>query len=430
MAYTETTTKSYGSRLSGSFKGIGTGIILIIAATVLLFWNEGRAVKTSKAIKEAASTAVHVDDVSTVDPALNGKLIHATAFADTKDTLRDNLFGANENAIRLSRTVEYYQYKENAQSETKEKIGGGTETVTTYTYTTEWVSDPVNSSEFKDPAYKNVNYILTKVEDYSTTAPNVTFGAYTLPEFIKGSISGYEPANLSMTEDQIKEWNQLIREQVRTLRSSMPQNDTTLGTAATNLIFSESYCHVRGNVVILGRNENNPQVGDVRITVEKVVPKDISLIAKVNGNTFERFVAKNGKEFSRVENGTVSMENMFEGAKKENTFLTWLLRIVGLLLVYCGFKSLFGILPMLLNWMPFLGKIAGVGTGILSGVLSFVWTLIVVAIAWLVYRPVLSIILLVIAAAGIVLLVRSSKKKKAAANNEVTPPATPTATKE
>ena len=63
MAYTKTTTTGYGQRLSGSLKGIVGGLVMFVAGTCLLWWNEGRAVKTAKAIKEAQSVAVHVDDV-------------------------------------------------------------------------------------------------------------------------------------------------------------------------------------------------------------------------------------------------------------------------------------------------------------------------------------------------------------------------------
>lgn len=41
MAYTETTTQSWGSRLGDSLKGIIVGIILFIVSFPLLFWNEG-----------------------------------------------------------------------------------------------------------------------------------------------------------------------------------------------------------------------------------------------------------------------------------------------------------------------------------------------------------------------------------------------------
>ncbi len=46
MAYQEVTKTSYGSRLGSSLRGIITGLILFVAATALLWWNEGRAVKT------------------------------------------------------------------------------------------------------------------------------------------------------------------------------------------------------------------------------------------------------------------------------------------------------------------------------------------------------------------------------------------------
>ena len=55
MAYTETTNTSYGQRLSGSMKGIVSGLLMFIIGTCLLWWNEGRAVKTSKAIMSTTS---------------------------------------------------------------------------------------------------------------------------------------------------------------------------------------------------------------------------------------------------------------------------------------------------------------------------------------------------------------------------------------
>ena len=59
MAYTETTTTTYGQRVKKSFGGIGSGILLFIVGTILLWWNEGRAVKTTKMLNEAAEDARH-----------------------------------------------------------------------------------------------------------------------------------------------------------------------------------------------------------------------------------------------------------------------------------------------------------------------------------------------------------------------------------
>ena len=53
MAYTEKTTTGYGTRVKNSFKAIGTGFVLFLGGTALLWWNEGRAVKTDDMLNEA-----------------------------------------------------------------------------------------------------------------------------------------------------------------------------------------------------------------------------------------------------------------------------------------------------------------------------------------------------------------------------------------
>lgn len=394
MAYTETTSTSYGQRLAGSAKGMIGGLLMFIIGTCLLWWNEGRTVRTAKAIGDAASHVESVADVSRVDASLNGKLIHASAFADTKDTLTDDMFGVRELAIRLDRKVEYYQWVENAQTKEREKIGGGKETTTTYTYEKKWVDKPVNSAEFKDPQYQSANKVLSEVEERNEMAQHVTFGAYTLPELFVASISGSEPVEVRMTEEQRFTWN----ERLHMLR---PKVNTE-----TSLV------HTNANTVYLGLSPNSPQVGDVRVTFTKVPPADISLIAQVDGSTFKAYRAKNGQSFSRVQMGTVSADEMILQARSENNMLTWVLRLVGVLLIVIGLKGMFGLLPMLFKVLPFLGSIVDAGVGLVSWIFGLAWSLIIIAIAWLVFRPIIGISLLVLAIAGIVFLKRRGKKNE------------------
>ena len=394
MAYTETTSTSYGQRLAGSAKGMIGGLLMFIIGTCLLWWNEGRTVRTAKAIGDAASHVESVADVSRVDASLNGKLIHASAFADTKDTLTDDMFGVRELAIRLDRKVEYYQWVENAQTKEREKIGGGKETTTTYTYEQKWVDKPVNSAEFKDPQYQSANKVLSEVEEREELAQHVTFGAYTLPESLVGSISGSEPVEVRMTEEQRFTWD----ERLHMLR---PKVNTE-----TSLV------HTSANTVYLGLSPNSPQVGDVRVTFTKVPPADISLIAQVDGSTFKAYRAKNGQSFSRVQMGTVSADEMILQARSENNLWAWVLRLVGVLLIVIGLKGMFGLLPMLFKVLPFLGSIVDAGVGLVSWILGLAWSFIIIAIAWLVFRPIIGISLLVLAIAGIVFLKRRGKKNE------------------
>ena len=54
-------------------------------------------------------------------------------------------------------------------------------------------------------------------------------------------------------------------------------------------------------------------------------------------------------------------------------------------------------LSILGSVVPFIGNIIGMGTGLISFVLAGAISLVVVAIAWIVVRPVLGITLLVLA---------------------------------
>lgn len=405
MAYQETKNISYGTRVSNSVKGIGTGFILLLAATVMLWWNEGRAVKTTKMLKEAQGVTVHVEDISQVDPALDGKLIHATAFTHTDDSLSDATFGIGAVAIKLEREVQYYQWVEYKKTETKDKIGGGQEEVTTYTYKQEWVGAPVDSREFKDPAYQQSNFTVMNLEDKCYVADNVTFGAYRLPKNLIHAISGNIPVELNFSKEQIENWNK----DVRTTFESMATNQTD------SLADSDaSYVHVNGNVLYFGKQPSCPQIGDMSITFTKVLPGEASVIAKVNGDNLKPFVAKNGKEFSVLAMGTASMEEMYQSEHTTNTNITWILRIAGLLLVILGLKGIFSILTTLLKVLPFLANIVELGVNLVCGVLGLVWSLLIIALAWLFYRPLIAIVLLVVITALIIFLVKKGKSKKMA----------------
>ena len=142
------------------------GFLMIIAGIVLLFWNEGRTVKTTRMLKGAQKEYVELGDVAQLHSDLDGKLVHATGLATTDEVLRDNYFGVGANAIKLARKVEYFQWVEHQSSQTRDKVGGGQETVTTYTYSKEWTGSPVNSSTFEDPEYKGIsNTVLLQLDD-------------------------------------------------------------------------------------------------------------------------------------------------------------------------------------------------------------------------------------------------------------------------
>lgn len=401
MAYTETQHTSYGGRLKNSLGGIGTGFLLFIGATVLLWWNEGRAVKTAKAINETEDVCVEMDNISKVDAQFNGQVVHATGSATTNDSLVDAEFETGAVAVRLTRSVEYYQYVEEKHEETHDNVGGSQDKKITYTYKETWTDSPVNSGEFKDPSYQNKNFVYSNVEPKESFAENVAFGAYKLNEKQIKSISGDVAQDLNVSSSKVAAWNKAC---VAVAKSR--------GIEA-----SDSMVHVNGNVVYYGVNPNSPQIGDVKVTFTKVLPGAISIIAKVSGNTFTDYTAKNKNKFSRLEMGTKDATEMFENSRDENSTLTWILRILGVVLVIVGLRNLFDILVSLLKVLPPLATVASLGVGLVCGVVGFVWSLLVIAIAWIFYRPVLAIIILAAVGALVYFLVKRSKKNQAVADN-------------
>ena len=397
MAYQTVTKNSYGSRVKKSAGGVGTGFLMLIAGIVLLFWNEGRTVKTTRTIKEVDKLAVEMQDISTVNPEFEGKVIHAIGDATTDDILTDTYFGIARNAVKLSATPEYYQWVEQKHEEHKDKVGGGEEVITTYTYEKQWVYSPQNSSNFADPDYQNANNrpsIFPEMSSESLQAQNVAFGAYRLPASLIGQMSNSQPFEVTISDDRLAEVNAAAKKLYND-----PTND---------------YISVSNNVVYLGRNSSTPEIGDMRITYTEVLPGEVSIISKVVGDTFEAYHSeKNDKDFNVLTEGSHSKTEMIATAKSQNKMLAWALRLLGILLLYMGFKSIFGILDTLAKVLPFLSSIVSLGTGLVAGILALALGLIIIAIAWIWYRPLLGILLLAFVVAMIWFFTKKGKEKKA-----------------
>ncbi|MBQ9666932.1 MAG: TMEM43 family protein [Bacteroidaceae bacterium] len=439
MAYTETTTTGYGTRVGRSFKSIGSGFLLFIAGTALLWWNEGRAVKTDKMLNEAEGATVEMENPNKIDPAMDGELVIASALATTQDSLVDDQFNLGATAISLTRKVEYYQWVEHSQEKSEDKLGGKEVTTTTYTYDKQWVSQPVQSSQFKDPAYQEKNYVLFSTEDQRVYAENVTFGAYKLNESQIHSISSTEPVLLDLADSQLQAWDNAaakiyVRYNGNQIVNQPAQEEVVADSALTVIADSipqdnkkdYDYVHQVGNVLYFGLSADSPQVGDVRITFEKVVPAVVTIIAQVKGDTFKPYKAKNGKKFSTLRMGKQDADEIYESEHEQNNMFLWIWRIVGILLVIGGLKGLFGFLITILKVVPMVANIVSFGVGIICTVIGLVWSLLIIALAWLFYRPLIGITLLVIAGFLIwVFAFKGKDKLKQLANKNQPQPESP-----
>lgn len=401
MAYQEVKKISYGSKVKDSIKGLFIGPILIIIATIFIFVNENRAIKQYKANDRAQGACVEMS-VDQVNQEFTGKIVHCTGIAHTNEILSEGNFGINVNGFRLTRDVEYYQVIERSKTETKEKLGGGTEEITTYYYEKEWTSSP-QDNDFKDPDYVGEkNFVYVYLDNNKQMAENVSLGAFKLPEEFISSISGSEPIEVKFDSTLLSQWNASIKKQLN-VPANVPVN----------------YVHSQENVAYFGNNPESPQVGDVRVTFYYTPnDKEISLVADVDipNKTFAYHTdAKNGKTVGKLMMGNVSAEQMFEAMNQENKIWTWIFRIIILLVIVSGFKQIFSVASILPKLVPFLGKGVEYITGFIAWTLGLSWTFLFIGIAWITVRPALSIPLLAIAIGLIVFFIVKGKKKAEAA---------------
>src|SRR6266852_6285328 len=329
-SFSVVSSESWFSRIVGSIKSVLFGLFLFIAAFPLMYWNEGRAVRTAKSLTEGLGAVVPVS-ADSVDPGKEGKLVHVSG------------------AVK--------------------KTGGGSETVTTYEYRKEWAAGRIDSSSFKKPEGHG-NPEASPYESKTFTANLVTVGAFTM--------SDEQVAQLTDSE-------------------ALPVDASAAEKLKGDL---KSKVQVKEGNFYLSKDPASPQIGDVRISYRIVKPATVSLVGVQKASTFAAFQAKAGDAILLVEAGTHTAAEMFKTAQERNAIFTWILRFVGFFMMFLGLFTIFRPIAVLADVLPLFGTALSAGIGLFAFLGAAVLSVLTVAVAWLVVRPVLGVALLVVAGAG------------------------------
>lgn len=374
--FTETTSTGWFSRIGSSIMGVLVGVVFVLVSTGLLWWNEGRSVKTAKGLAEGAQITVEAKP-DAIDPALDGKLVHLTGTTSLTDPAKDDQFNVTgPDLVKLHRNVEIFQWVEETKETTKTKVGGSEEKVTEYNYTKKWDDYISNSSEFKHPeGHENPKPFMQSAE---FRADQIKLGAFRLPDFL------------------IADWNSFTAFPLPNPNTLPPD----LAAIAT----------IQDDWLLLSKTPQNPALGDARVQFESLKTGDTSLLARQNADTFEEYTTSQGTSIARITSGVQSKEAMFAAAQSENTFIAWLLRLVGFIVMFVGTALVFNPLKVLADVLPLAGRIVGAGTGFIAFLLSAVGSTTIIALSWLWYRPLLGIALLALALGGLFLIKKAFKK--------------------
>ena len=414
---------SWIQRLGSSFRGVLIGLALFVAGFPILFWNEGRAVDTAKRLKEGAGAVVDVP-ADKIDAANEGKLVHVSGKADTQDVLSDDVFGVSATALRLKRTVEVYQTVEH--SETKRiKEGDKTREVTTYSYSNEWCSKPVDSSQYHDAAKRAANPpAAMPYGDVDKLAANVSLGAFKLSDAhvkrIGGKVPFQFPADFKVPQTvpngQFQNGTFYVPYTASATAVTPAAQQTSSGSPL--LAAAQTASAAAANAVVsavVGRSVAvSPTPGDVRVMFSVVLPHDVTVVEQQTNGTLAPWAASDGETLSFVRDGIVPAAKIFADAQSANSKITWLLRLAGLLVMYFGLKMVLGPIDTLVDVIPILNGIVAMGTSLAAGLVSGACALLTIGIAWIYYRPLVGIPL-VVGGVALLVMVFLRKKKPAAA---------------
>jgi Transmembrane protein 43 len=386
-SFTEMTSVSWVSRIWQSITGVLFGLVFIVGAIALLFWNEGRAVQTARSLAEGGKAVIDVAPEPLNAPN-DGKLIHVSGEAKSTAPLADPEFAVSAVGLHLVRIAEMYQWEEEKHEESHKSLGGSEQTTTTYSYKKTWADHAIDSQKFRQRD-DHVNP-PKRYGRFGVTATDARLGAFRLDAPVLNLL----PTNEALRID--------------------PQ---TAGKIKSRIARSQV---VDGNIYI-GADPGSPQIGDYRISYELAPVGPVSVIGRQAASSITQYQTKAGDNLLMASAGTRSAAEMFKEAELENRILTWVLRGCGLVAIWLGAFLIIRPLVVVADVVPLIGGLVGAGAGLIALAFAFAAGSLVIAMAWLWYRPIISLIALVIGGAAAFVLHRFAARRSAAAGGPAKP---------
>lgn len=310
--------------LVATVKWLVAAPICLLLAYLGLVFNEQDSATQRHALRQLAQETTELQDIATLNPALNDRPVYVHGSPQTSLMLSDPEFGISVPTVKLCRSVEYYQWTETTHT-TKHKEEDGTErTTTSYTHSKAWVSHRVNSLLFKEDKQRYANTCAYKSDSFSDVAEDAHLGAFPLDKSWLTDI----PCSATVDPATIK-----LPEEIRA-RSVSHNGYIYVGTAPPK--------------------PRQPQVGDVRIRWS-YVPQDASMgiIARQEGTRLTPIPHPDLEEdVFKVSFPGDNKEEML-GEYTESLWQLWLMRILGtatLIPVLAWIPGVGRLIPRMDNW--------------------------------------------------------------------------------
>lgn len=330
---------------------IGGAIATFIAATLLLWTNEGRV-----DFGRIGAESIPIETAA-IDPAREGSFVAASGLLNGDSPVGDGTFLHPDDWLEVERLVEMYAWEQRSE--------GGDEDNSTYSYRTLWTDDPADSSAFDVP-------------DGHTNPPlGVSPGSFR-PE--TGHLGAYRVdlrgLDLPAGEPLVVDKEQMI--------------------AASDRALSGEYIFVGKGTLA------EPAVGDLRIRFQAVPSgKTATLFGQVEGS---QIVPYFHKERDRLYRAFFSgRADALAEMSAEYRFALWGMRVAGLVLYWASLMLVFSPFSRLLGGVPLLGRLGKGLIAVVTFVVAALLALVVASIAYIFHNPL--VLLILVALAGVLIAV-------------------------
>lgn len=407
-------------------RGCRIGFLFFLGSFPLIWWNEGRALGETLTLDEGHKLLKYVPHHDKLEGNLLGQLVHVAGPIDTDAPLRDAEFGISvPSALRLSRDVEMYQYREHKSSRTGRDSSGREVVQTSVSYSPDWTADRIDSHSFEDERYRGKNPSHWPVQRTSQYASSAFIGAYKLPSSVIRSLGSSQPVDV--TNPSVSAIGKLL------LTTGTPAGSSALlniGGVASKLpregherpsdrkavavreslqglapIVKSMALASDGRLYTGSGGPTSPSPGDQRVTFSAAAPSHGSVIARLErgGRLVPFRVPKTGRDLLLSYEGELTPDEMFDRAHAANSVTTWALRGAGWLLAVIGLALVLQPAAVAPTWIPLIGSLAGdvvsCGITVVALIVGSTTATATVAVAWFAVRPMLSAGLLAACAA-------------------------------
>lgn len=414
------------------------GFVMVIFSIPVLFFNE-RLSARSEALLERAAAQCRTVTADTASKENRGWLVHLqNEMLIPAEAVADHRFDATleTNCVRLTSEIEIYQWIEHQQSQTRNKLGGGKETITTYNYTQEWSSYCIDSSRFRDQTHQNTppDGLIFGSETHECSRVEVGQG-FLLPSELVAQCADFQPA-----ADRLGDTVAL-------------RNGGSLFCRGPNDMF---YLRAGDN---RWAGEGAPQAGDTRVTFKYVAGGRVSIIAlqvagpnneqrdsfapyrlisrpffggmkeedekaaltaqakksmvqlsdedRIGGELFAifccafacvgRICSMLAPEVQHVFAGDVEASECVRRIADMRSTAKWFIRFTGWLMMFVGLYAIFSPLITLLNVIPFIGSLGSAAIWVFCFLSTAVTAIFVISFAYLFYNPLKALLTAIIA---------------------------------